>query len=47
LASSLRPAPRQIANSATRNKIQLASQTAQGFMFGNKKLNWLLSALVE
>jgi hypothetical protein len=31
----------------TRKKIPLASETAQGFMFGNKKLNWLLSALVE
>jgi hypothetical protein len=33
------------AYSATRNKIPLASETSQGFMFGNK-LNWTPSALV-
>jgi hypothetical protein len=33
-------------NSVARNKIQLASKTNQGFMFGNKKLNWTRLALV-
>jgi hypothetical protein len=33
-------------NSVARNKIPLASETNQGFMFGNKKLNWTRLALV-
>jgi hypothetical protein len=34
------------ANSVTQNKIPLASETNQGFMFGNKQPNWTPGALV-
>jgi hypothetical protein len=37
--SEERPQKRPICNSATRNNIPLASQTGQGFMVGNNKLN--------